>query len=89
MHDHLSRFAAEPITMPGDLTPPARPRSKSIDVQLYGLTPDQAYALAELCKRIGWDDVRSLAVDDDQARLMIVATDGLRDALEQAGVIVR
>ena len=86
-HDHLSRFDAQPGTMPGDLTRHARPRS--VDVQLFGLTPDQAYALAELCKRIGWDDVRSLAVDDDQARLMIVATDGLRDALEQAGVYVR
>ena len=73
--------------MPGDLTMPARRRP--IDVQIFGLTTAQAYALAELCKRIGWSDVRALAIDDDQARLMIVATDGVRDALEQAGVYVR
>lgn len=87
MHDHLSRFDATPSTMPGDLTTHARPRS--VDVQLFGLTRDQAYALAELCKRIGWQDVRALAVDDNEARLMIEATDGARDALEQAGVYVR
>jgi hypothetical protein len=53
------------------------------------LTEPQAYALAELCKRIGWSDVRTLAVDDDEATLMIQVTDRVRAALEQVGVRVR
>jgi hypothetical protein len=53
------------------------------------LTEAQAYALAELCKRIGWSDVRSMAVDDDEARLMIQATDMVRSALDLVGVRVR
>lgn len=52
--------------------------------------PDtQAWALAELCKRIGWADCRSLAVDDAEARLMIAATDMLAGALREAGFAVR
>lgn len=53
------------------------------------LTEPQAYALAELCKRIGWSDVRTLSVDEDEARLMIQVTDRVRGALKQVGVRVR
>lgn len=49
----------------------------------------QAYALAELCKRIGWSDCRGLSVSDNEAADMIGATDRVRIALEQVGVVVR
>ena len=45
------------------------------------LNAAQAWALAQLVKRIGWSDCRSLAEDDEQTRLMIQATDRVRAAL--------
>ena len=65
------------------------PLPRPFDVVIMSLTAAQAYALAELCKRIGWTDARSNAVDDDQARDMIAAMDRVRGGLEQAGVYVR
>ncbi len=53
------------------------------------LTVDEAYALAELCKRIGFRDCRENAVSDDEAYLMLRATDKVRHALQQKGVVVR
>ena len=53
------------------------------------LTRPQAFALAELCKRIGWTDVRSNAASDTEALNMIAATEHVRSALEQGGVAVR
>lgn len=53
------------------------------------VTEPQAYALAELCKRIWLSDVRSIAVDAEETRLMLHATDRVRAALEQVGVRVR
>lgn len=58
-------------------------------VQLQELTEAEVYALAELCKRIGFADARSLAIDEDETLNMITATCKLRDALELAGVVVR
>jgi hypothetical protein len=55
----------------------------------FELDTAQAYALAELCKRLGWTDVRSNAVGDAEARYMIAATEHLRIALAHAGVRVR
>ena len=65
------------------------PQDRPIDLTVPMLTEAQAYALAQLCKRIGWSDVRSIAIDDDEARLMIQVTDRVRGALEQVGVTVR
>lgn len=53
------------------------------------LSQAQAFALAELCKRIGWSDARSLSVDDGECRSMINATHRVRTALAAAGVWVR
>jgi len=50
---------------------------------------EQAWALAQLVKRIGWADCRSLAEDDEQTRQMIQATERVRTALAQAGVAPR
>lgn len=50
---------------------------------------DEAWALAELCKRIGYSECRQNAVDDDEARAMIVATSKMQQALARAGFTVR
>jgi len=57
-----------------------------LDVEL---PRDQAYALAELCKRIGFQDALKLAVDKEEAYRMIHATDKVRGGLEKSGVAVR
>jgi hypothetical protein len=53
------------------------------------LSVDRAYALAELCKRIGWSDARSMSVDDDECRAMLSACEAVRAALDKADVRVR
>jgi hypothetical protein len=50
---------------------------------------EQAWALAQLVKRIGWADCRSLAEDDEQTRLMIQATERVCAALAAAGYAPR
>ena len=62
------------------------PQPISVEVEL---PPRQARALAELCKRIGWSDCRTLSVDEQECRAMIAATDRVRAALEDVGVSVR
>lgn len=57
-----------------------------VSLQLH---PVQALALAELCKRIGFSDCRSNAVDDSEAYHMIYAMANVRKALERSGVYVR
>jgi hypothetical protein len=59
------------------------------DLVVPMLTSRQAYALAELCKRITWSDVRSCAVSDDECHAMIEAVDRVRGGLERTGVSVR
>ena len=49
----------------------------------------QAWALAQLLKRIGWSDCRSLAEDEEQTRLMIAAAERVRQALAGAGYAPR
>jgi hypothetical protein len=63
-------------------------RDPVTDVTLQ-LPERYAYALAELCKRIGWADARSLSVSEEECRLMLSACDQLRAALHQSGVSVR
>lgn len=53
------------------------------------LPQDLAWALAQLLKRIGYSDCRSLAESDEQAYQMIQATEQVRKALAQAGVAPR
>lgn len=53
------------------------------------LPQDLAWALAQLLKRIGYSDCRSLAEDDEQAYQMIQATEQVRRALAQAGMAPR
>lgn len=49
------------------------------------LSPDQAAALSQLCKRWRHDIARSISVDDAEADQMMSAIDTLRAALSDAG----
>lgn len=77
----------EHAAAPADLD--IEPQERTYDVSVPMLTSRQAYALAELCKRISWTTCREMAVSDAEAEAMIAATDRVRSALEQAGVYVR
>ena len=50
---------------------------------------DRAYALAQLCKRLGLVDARELSASEEEARLMLAACGQVRTALAEAGVSVR
>jgi hypothetical protein len=49
------------------------------------LSDEQAWALAELCKRITFSDCRGNAVNDNEAYMMIEATNKLGNVLGRAG----
>ena len=53
------------------------------------LNAAQAWALAQLLKRIGWSDCRALAEDEEQTRLMLQATECVRARLAEAGYAPR
>jgi hypothetical protein len=53
------------------------------------LNAAQAWALAQLLKRIGWSDCRSLAEDEAQTHLMIEAAERVRAALAAVGYAPR
>jgi hypothetical protein len=52
---------------------------------LVELTDAQAMALAQLTKRITLSDLRSIAVDEDEAYVMQAALDQVRKALSEQG----
>lgn len=74
---------ASPVTAPEHHM---QDHTVTVRVELDG---EQAWALAQLLKRIGFSDCRSLAQDDTEARLMIVATERVRQALAQVGIAPR
>ena len=49
------------------------------------LSPEQAAALSQLCKRMRHDIARGIAVDDAEAGEMMAAVDVIRVALAEAG----
>lgn len=49
------------------------------------LNDDQAWSLAQLCKRIGFTDLRALAASDVEAYEMAEAIGHLHKALAEAG----
>lgn len=53
------------------------------------LPEDEAYALAELCKRLTFSDANNCAVDREEAYRMLFATNKVRDGLVKSGVVVR
>ncbi|MBA2674222.1 hypothetical protein [Ramlibacter sp.] len=53
------------------------------------LSDEQAWALAEFLKRVGWSEWRALAVDDEEARRMRDACEELRQELAYQGYAPR
>ena len=53
------------------------------------LSDEQAWALAQLLKRLGYSDCRGLALDDNEAWLMMVAAERVRQALAEVGYAPR
>jgi dissimilatory sulfite reductase (desulfoviridin) alpha/beta subunit len=53
------------------------------------LGEDDAWALAQFVKRIGWSEFRALAVDDEEAHRIRSGVDALQRALAEAGVAPR
>lgn len=53
------------------------------------LTDDQAYALSQFVKRVGWQEWQQNAVDDDEAALMREAFGQLARALAEHGYAPR
>lgn len=53
------------------------------------LEDHEAFAFAQLLKRIGWSEIRANAVDDDEAYLMRTAIDKIRNALAEEGIAPR
>ena len=53
------------------------------------LSEQQAWALAEFFKRLGYSDVRPLAVDEQEAYDMIYAGEKVRAALAEQGYAPR
>lgn len=64
-----------------------------MDERTYTITvtlpAHEAWALTELCKRIGFGDCRSNAIDDSEAYNMLYAMEHVRQALAQQGVVTR
>ena len=56
---------------------------------LTELSDAQALALAQLVKRVGWQEVRSNAVNDDEAYLMKDALASLQRSLADCGYAPR
>jgi hypothetical protein len=71
------------------MTPNEQNAPEARKTVVFELPQRQAYALAELCKRIGWSDARGLAVSDQEAEAMLSACDVARAGLEASGVWVR
>lgn len=49
------------------------------------LTPQEALALAQFVKRVGWSEFRQNAVDDDEAYVIRHAVDRVAAGLAQVG----
>ena len=58
--------------------------TKPVQIHLE-INPDQALALAQFIKRIGWSEIRANAVNDDEAYSMKSAIGELQKALDEAG----
>ncbi|HLP99421.1 MAG TPA: hypothetical protein VK149_13370 [Sideroxyarcus sp.] len=61
---------------------------EQITVQVQ-LSDEQAWALAQLLKRLGYSDCRGLAQNDNEAWLMMVAAERVRQALAEVGYAPR
>lgn len=53
------------------------------------LTDQEAWTYAQFLKRVGFNDYRSNAVDNDEAYVMVDAGEKIREALAQIGYAPR
>jgi len=51
----------------------------------FELSEDEALALAQFVKRVGWKEMRECAVDDNEAYIIRNAVNSLREALAYCG----
>ena len=58
----------------------------TVEVQALQLTEDEAWAFAEMLKRIGWTEWRALSVDRLQAELMRAACFKVQRAFADVGI---
>ncbi|MEO3355901.1 DUF7706 family protein [Acinetobacter haemolyticus] len=58
-------------------------------LELQDITAAQAMALAQFVKRVGWNEIRVNAANDDEAYLMRDAISKLQDALASNGYAPR
>lgn len=61
----------------------------TIEVRSLQLSEDEAWAFAQMLKRIGWTEWRVLAVDRDEAELMRAACFKVQRAFADAGIAPR
>lgn len=64
-------------------------RHQRTEIKGLELTDAEAFALAQLCKRITWAHCMELSIDRDEAQLQIDATNRVRAALAAQGWRVR
>jgi hypothetical protein len=87
--------AARGARWAGQRRSPSAGQIKEINTMEHGvivhveLNAAQAWALAQLLKRIGWGECRALAEDEEQTRLMIAAIERVRAGLAEAGYAPR
>ena len=62
---------------------------ENLTLELVDIEPAQALALAQMAKRIYWEDMRKLAVSDEETEKMASAVVKLQDALADAGYAPR
>jgi hypothetical protein len=55
----------------------------------HPLEQNEAFALAQLCKRIGYQECRANAINQDEAQLMISALFKIQHALADIGIAPR
>lgn len=67
----------------------AQAEMKDVDellaLELYDISEPQKWALAQLVKRIHWEDMRKLATSDEETESMASAVVKLQQALDDAG----
>jgi hypothetical protein len=62
---------------------------KDLTIEFAGVTDAELWALAELAKRIYWEDMRKLATSERETNLMASGVTKLQDALGAAGYLPR
>jgi hypothetical protein len=65
------------------------PWQKQHHIDGLRLGEDEAFALAQLVKRIGWTEMRALSVDEQETYAMRAAVTKLQRALAAAGFAPR